>query len=127
MRSRTSRTSPTSTTSPVSSRASRSVAARRVSPSSTSPPGIDQRPRSGARPRRTSSTRPPSTITAPTPTRGCSGYSRFIVKNQKQNQNLKHGGNGGKNLRKDLRNSGGVTLIGYFLVPERLLPSRDIP
>src|SRR5262249_30495502 len=70
---------PASTTSPVSSTASRSAAARKVSPSSTAPPGIDHSPCRGGAPRRTSKTRPPSvrsTISAPTPTIGRSGYSR---------------------------------------------------
>src|SRR5258707_4845415 len=67
------------TTKPVSSRASRSAAERSVSPSSTMPPGSDHFPASGGWARRTSRTRPSSMMTAPTPTIGRSGYSRFIV------------------------------------------------
>src|SRR5579859_5496189 len=78
MRSRTSSTSPALTMSPVSSRASRSAAPRSVSPSSTTPPGSDHSPSSGGLPRFTSKTRPWSTITAPTPTMGRSGYSRLL-------------------------------------------------
>src|SRR5436190_3414100 len=76
MRSRTVTTPPTSTSSPVSSRTSRAVAASSVSPVSTAPPGMLHSPLSGARPRRTSSTRSPSRMTAPTPTIGRGGYSR---------------------------------------------------
>ena len=59
--------------SPVSSRTSRRTPSRSFSPSSSTPPGTDHSPLSGSVARRTSSTRPSSTITAPTPMMGCSG------------------------------------------------------
>ena len=43
------------------------------------PPGIDHWPWSGGLARRISSARIPSTTTPPTPTNGCSGYSRLGV------------------------------------------------
>src|SRR5207245_11296887 len=67
-----------STLSPVSSSASRATPWRTVSPTSSTPPGIDHPPVSRSCPRFTSRTRPSSTIIAPTPINGRSGYSRFI-------------------------------------------------
>src|SRR5438552_4532650 len=76
MRSSTSTIGPTSISRPVSSRTSRAIATSSVSPTSTAPPGRLHSPLSGSLPRHTSSTRPPSTTTAPTPTIGRSGYCR---------------------------------------------------
>src|SRR6185369_14463289 len=76
MRSNTPSSSVARTTRPVSSRASRSAPWRKVSPSSSIPPGIDHSPRRGALPRLISTTRPLSTIRAPTPISGCFGCSR---------------------------------------------------
>src|SRR2546428_2638917 len=75
MRSSTSTIGPTSTWRPVSSCTSRATATSSVSPISTAPPGRLHSPLSGWFPRRTSSTRLPSTTTAPTPTTGRSGNS----------------------------------------------------
>src|SRR5713226_4379630 len=79
IRSNTSITSVALTIKPVSSSASRSAAARKVSPNSTAPPGSDHSPCIGGRARFTSSTRPLSIMTAPTPTIGRSGYSRLLM------------------------------------------------
>src|SRR5215510_2654538 len=76
MRSNTSMTGPTSTRSPVSSSISRASAASNVSPISTIPPGRLHWPLSGSYFRLISTTLPSSTITAPTPTIGRSGYCR---------------------------------------------------
>src|SRR5437660_1470482 len=63
---------------PHSSRTSRRAASAVVSPRSTRPPGMLHLPAAGLRPRRTRRTRSPSSTTAPTPTRGWSGYSREV-------------------------------------------------
>src|SRR5437870_5439120 len=63
---------------PHSSSTSRRAAAAVVSPRSTRPPGMLHLPAAGFRPRRTRRTRSPSRTTAPTPTRGWSGYSREV-------------------------------------------------
>src|SRR6266545_5381273 len=76
MRSNTSMTGPTTTTRPVSSTISRVSAVSSASPTSTVPPGRLQCPFNGSYRRRISTTFPASTITAPTPTIGRSGYSR---------------------------------------------------
>src|SRR5262245_61151062 len=76
MRSNTSMTGPTSTCSPVSSSISRASAVSSVSPVSTVPPGRLHWPLSGSCFRLISTTLPSSTITAPTPTMGRSGYCR---------------------------------------------------
>src|SRR5437588_12940088 len=60
---------------PHSSRTSRRAASAVVSPRSTRPPGMLHLLAAGLRPRRTRRTRSPSSTTAPTPTRGWSGYS----------------------------------------------------
>src|SRR5207244_2016053 len=70
-------TPPTRIARPHSSATSRATASRVVSPRFTSPPGRLHLPAEGAWPRRTSSTRLSWRTTAPTPTRGCSGYSRL--------------------------------------------------
>src|SRR5437667_4502859 len=77
-RSNTPNNSSGSTVSPVSSSASRATPWRTVSPNSSTPPGIDHSPVSGSCPRFTSRTRALSIMTAPTPMKGRSGYSRFI-------------------------------------------------
>ena len=71
--SKTPSTGPTVTSMPHSSRTSRRTASSAVSPTSISPPGSDQVPCAGGWPRRSSSTRPPSHTTAPTPTSGRAG------------------------------------------------------
>src|SRR5204862_439760 len=76
-RSTTPATSATVIASPHSSATSRTTASRVVSPRWTRPPGRLHLPRAGGRPRLTSSTRSPWRTTAPTPTRGWSGYSRL--------------------------------------------------
>src|SRR6266446_9989975 len=63
---------------PHSSSTSRRAASAVVSPRSTRPPGMLHWPAAGLRPRRTRRTRSPSRTTAPTPTRGWSGYSREV-------------------------------------------------
>src|SRR5260370_595452 len=63
---------------PHSSSTSRRAASAVVSPRSTRPPGMLHWPAAGLRPRRTRRTRSPSRTTAPTPTRGGSGYSREV-------------------------------------------------
>src|SRR5438105_9137173 len=80
MRSNTSITGPTATDKPVSSSISRVSAASSVSPTSTMPPGRLQCPLSGSYFRLTSTIFPSSTITAPTPTIGRSGYWRVSFK-----------------------------------------------
>src|ERR1700720_4297346 len=72
-------TSRTWTSSPVSSASSRATPSVKVSPSSSMPPGIDHWPSRGGPPRRTRRARSLSITTPPTPTRGCSGYSRLGV------------------------------------------------
>src|SRR5512133_1972339 len=63
-------------TTPVSSITSRWAASNTVSPSFCNPPGRLHSPCRGGLARRINSTRPSRTTTAPTPTRGRSGYSR---------------------------------------------------
>src|SRR6478736_5772661 len=66
---------PTSTSRLVSSLISRRTASTRDSPSSSSPPGSDHSPLRGSCARLMMSARSARTITAPTPTTGCAGYS----------------------------------------------------
>src|SRR5713101_2906920 len=80
MRSKTSIIAPTSTTRPVSSSTSRAHAVSSVSPSSTPPPGRFHSPFNGSWSRLTSTTRPSTSTTAPTPTTGRSGYPRSAIR-----------------------------------------------
>src|SRR3989338_4501465 len=77
---------------PHSSATSRTTASRVVSPTWTRPPGRLHFPAAGACPRRTSSTRSPSRTTAPTPTRGLSGYSRLTPGGARRGGEPRRGG-----------------------------------
>src|SRR5512145_1226263 len=101
------------TSQPHSSRTSRRAASSVVSPSSTSPPGTLHLPAAGGPPRRTSSTRRPWKTTAPTPTRGWSGYSR-----------LTPGARGERSRRGGEPGRGGVPVADERVDPLRLLGAQ---
>src|SRR2546426_4684330 len=95
---------------PHSSSTSRRAASAVVSPRSTRPPGMLHLPAAGLRPRRTRRTRSPSRTTAPTPTRGWSGYSREVGDEPAA-----------------LIPLGGPVLFAHEPVDELLLLAREIP
>src|SRR6187399_2717517 len=105
----------------VSSLISRRAASCSDSPSSSRPPGSDHSPLRGSCARLMISARPSRTITAPTPTTGCSGYSRATHVNHRG-----HRGHRANYLLSDYLDQNAFVSLTVELAIEDLLPRAEV-